>query len=137
MGVVYRAHDTRLDRDVALKFMVHARPEHASRLRGEAKALAALNHPNILTTHDIGDAEGTPFLVLEWVGGGALSDRATQLPLPAREFLRIALPVAESLAAAHQHGIVHRDVKPANVLITADGHIKLGDFGLAKFRDHD
>ena len=83
MGVVYRARDTKLDRDVALKFMVHAgrvNHEHADRLRREARALAALNHPNILTIHDIGDADGMPFLVLEWVGGGALSDSSCAAP---------------------------------------------------------
>jgi pimeloyl-ACP methyl ester carboxylesterase len=140
MGVVYRAHDTELDRDVALKFMVHAHrfnSEHGNRFRREARALAALNHPNILTIHDIGDADGTPFLVLEWVGGGALSDTSVQLPLSTREFLRVALPVAEALAAAHDQGMVHRDVKPANVLVSVEGRIKLADFGLAKFRDLD
>jgi len=138
MGVVYRARDTKLDRDVALKFMVHAtgvNPEHADRLRREARALAALNHPNILTIHDIGDADGLPFLVLEWVGGGALSDTPLQRPLSTDEFLRIVLPVADALGTAHQQGIVHRDVKPANVLVCDDGRIKLADFGLAKFRD--
>ena len=140
MGVVYRAHDTKLDRDVALKFMMHALRldlEHGDRLRREARALAALNHPNILTIHDIGDADGVPFLVLEWVGGGALSDPSLQPPLSAPELLRVALPVAEALAAAHDHGIVHRDVKPANVLVSDEGRIKLADFGLAKFRDLD
>ena len=138
MGVVYRARDTKLDRDVALKFMVHAtrvNHEHANRLRREARALAALNHPNILIIHDIGDADGLPFLVLEWVGGGALSDSSVQRPLPIDEFLRIVLPVSEALGTAHAHGIVHRDVKPANVLVSEDGRIKLADFGLAKFRD--
>jgi serine/threonine protein kinase/alpha-beta hydrolase superfamily lysophospholipase len=140
MGVVYRAHDTKLGRDVALKFMVHAarvnvNPEHADRIRREARALAALNHPNILTIHDIDTAEGLPFLVLEWVGGGALSDRRLSGPLSPQAFLRIVLPVAEALGAAHRHGIVHRDVKPANVLMCDDGRIKLADFGLAKFRD--
>ena len=138
MGVVYRARDTKLDRDVALKFMVHAtgvNPEHADRLRREARALAALNHPNILTIHDIGDADGSPFLVLEWVGGGALNDTPLQRPLSTDEFLRIVLPVADALGTAHQQGIVHRDVKPANVLVCDDGRIKLADFGLAKFRD--
>ena len=138
MGVVYRARDTKLDRDVALKFLVHAarvNPEHADRLRREARALAALNHPNILTIHDIGEADGLPFLVLEWVGAGALSDTLLQRPLSTQEFLRIVLPVAEALGAAHSHGIVHRDVKPANVLVCDDGRVKLADFGLAKFRD--
>jgi len=140
MGVVYRAHDTKLYRDVALKFMMHARrfnSEHGDRLRREARALAALNHPNILTIHDIGDADGMLFLVLEWVGGGTLSDPSLQTPLSTREFLRVALPVAEALGAAHDHGIVHRDVKPANVLVSDEGRIKLADFGLAKFRDLD
>lgn len=138
MGVVYRARDTKLDRDVALKFMVHATgvdSEHADRLRREARALAALNHPNILTIHDIGEADGLPFLVLEWVGGGALNDASFQRPLSTREFLRIVLPVAEALGAAHSHGIVHRDVKPSNVLVCGDGRVKLADFGLAKFHD--
>jgi pimeloyl-ACP methyl ester carboxylesterase/tRNA A-37 threonylcarbamoyl transferase component Bud32 len=140
MGVVYRARDTKLDRDVALKFMVHAprvNSEHADRLRREARALAALNHPNILTIHDIDEADGLPFLVLEWVSGGALNAAPLQRPLSTGEFLRIVLPVADALGAAHQHGIVHRDVKPANVLVCDDGRVKLADFGLAKFRDLD
>lgn len=138
MGVVYRARDTKLDRDVALKFIVHAgrvNPEHADRLRREARALAALNHPSILTIHDIGDVDGLPFLVLEWVGGGALSESPLQRPLSPQEFFRIVLPVADALGAAHTQGIVHRDVKPANVLVSEDGRVKLADFGLAKFRD--
>ena len=138
MGVVYRARDTKLDRDVALKFMVHAsvvNSEHADRFRREARALAALNHPNILTIHDIGEADGLPFLVLEWVGGGALNNTRLQRPLSTDEFLRIVLPVADALGTAHQQGIVHRDVKPGNVLVCDDGRIKLADFGLAKFRE--
>ena len=138
MGVVYRAHDTKLARDVALKFMLHAsglKGEQGDRLRREARALAALNHPGILTIHDIQDADGIPFLVLEWVDGGALSDASWQRPLPTAEFLRVALPVADALGAAHDQGIVHRDVKPANVLVGEDGRVKLADFGLAKLRD--
>ncbi|HYN07362.1 MAG TPA: alpha/beta fold hydrolase [Vicinamibacterales bacterium] len=140
MGVVYRAHDTRLGRDVALKFMTHAprfNAEQGDRLRREARALAAVNHPNILTIHDIGEAEGTPFLVLEWVDGGALSHASWQRPLSIREFRQVALPVADALGAAHDHGIVHRDVKPGNVLVNEDGRIKLADFGLAKFQTPD
>ena len=138
MGVVYRAHDDRLGRDVALKFMTQAPrldTEHGERLRREARALAALNHPNILTIHDIGEADGLPFLVFEWVDGGALSDETWRRALSLDEFRQLALPVAEALAAAHEHGIVHRDIKPANVLLTRDGRVKLADFGLAKFSD--
>ena len=139
MGVVYRAHDTRLGRDVALKFMTHSRvnAELAGRLRREARALAAVNHPNILTIHDIGEAEGVPFLVLEWVDGRALSDPSWHRPFSIREFQQVALPMAEALGAAHDHGIVHRDVKPGNVLVSEEGRVKLADFGLAKFHDPD
>jgi serine/threonine protein kinase/alpha-beta hydrolase superfamily lysophospholipase len=139
MGVVYRARDTRLDRDVALKFMTQPRAGagHADRFRREARALAALNHPNILTIHDIGEAGGLPFLVLEWIDGGTLGDEDWRPPLALREFHRVALATADALAAAHEQGIVHRDVKPGNVLVTADGRIKLADFGLAKFYDPD
>jgi len=140
MGAVYRAHDTVLGRDVALKFVTEAQQpdlEHGDRLRREARALAALNHPNILTIHEIGDADGVPFLVLEWIVGHALSDPAFAGPMPVAEFARMALPIAEALGAAHAHGIVHRDVKPGNVLVSDDGRVKLADFGLARSHDAD
>ena len=142
MGEVYRARDTTLGRDVALKFMLHAAPLEAprlDRLQREARALAALNHPNILTIHEIGDAGGVPFLVLEWVGGGSLADQRDKGPRSMEQFLRVALPVADALGAAHDQGIVHRDVKPGNVLMTGDGRVKLADFGLATTFDpnHD
>jgi pimeloyl-ACP methyl ester carboxylesterase len=140
MGVVYRAHDTKLDREVALKFLTQlggSMSTHGDRLRREARSLAALNHPNIVTIHDIDDADGIPFLVLEWIPGLALSDPSIRTPLPAAECLRVGLAVAEALAAAHERGIVHRDVKPANVLISDEGRIKLVDFGLAKLREMD
>lgn len=140
MGVVYRAHDTILCRNVALKFMTHSAGFNVNdrdRLRREARALAALNHPNIVTIHEIGDADGTPFLVLEWVSGHALSDPSFERPVSAREFRRFGLPIAEALGAAHDHGIVHRDVKPANVLVSDDGRVKLADFGLARSHELD
>ncbi len=140
MGVVYRAHDTRLDRDVALKFLtqfLRSSPEISDRLWREARSLAALNHPNIVTIHDIADVDGVPFLVLEWIDGRALNDTSFPRPLPTGEFLRVACSVAEALGASHDRGIIHRDVKPANVLIANDGRVKLVDFGLSKFRDLD
>ena len=140
MGEVYRARDTKLGRDVAVKVMRHAlRLDSAlgGRLQREARALAALNHPNIVTIHEIGDADGVPFIVLEWVDGGSLADRLAARPLSVEEFLTVALPVADGLGAAHVRGIVHRDVKPGNVLITTDGRVKLADFGLATIADPD
>ena len=140
MGEVYRARDTRLGRDVAVKIMRDA-PRLDSplgdRLLREARALASLNHPNIVTIHEVGDADGVPYLILEWIDGGSLADRASTRPVSVDEFVEIALPVADALGAAHAHGIVHRDVKPGNVLITRDGRVKLADFGLATRVDPD
>jgi pimeloyl-ACP methyl ester carboxylesterase len=140
MGVVYRAYDTKLNRDVALKFVTHVgdhNPELNERLRREARSLAALNHPNIVAIHDIDEVDDVPFLVLEWISGRALNDSSFAGPLSAADFQRIALPIAEALGSAHDRGIIHRDVKPSNVLISNQGQTKVVDFGLAKFRDFD
>jgi serine/threonine protein kinase len=140
MGVVYRAHDTKLNRDVALKFVTHVgdhNPELNERLRREALSLAALNHPNIVAIHDIDEVDDVPFLVLEWISGRALNDPSFALPLSPADFQRIALPIAEALGSAHDQGIIHRDVKPSNVLVSNQGQTKVVDFGIAKFRDFD
>lgn len=138
MGVVLRARDTRLERDVALKFLTgvgEVDPVEAGRLRGEARALAALNHPNIVTLYDFDEQDGAPYLVLEWVEGVDLGRARIVRPWGVQEFARVALAVAEGLAAAHARGVVHGDLKPANILLGDDGAVKLADFGLAKLRD--
>jgi len=140
MGVVYRAHDVKLGRDVALKFVTQVGDydrELHERLRREARSLAALSHPNIVTIHDIDEVNNAPFLVLEWINGKPLNEALFSRPLSTGDFQRIALPVAEALGSAHDQGIVHRDLKPSNVLVSNEGHIKVVDFGLAKFRDFD
>jgi len=126
MGVVYKARDARLGRTVAIK-VVNA--EFTQRFEREAKAIAALNHPHICTLHDVGEHEGAPYLVMEYVEGKPLKG-----PLPASEALRYAIQVCEALAAAHKAGIVHRDLKPDNILLTTEGSVKVLDFGLAKLQ---
>ena len=140
MGEVYRAEDDRLGRSVALKFLNRAQSADsgfAARLRREARSLAALSHANIVTIFDIDEADGVPFLVLEWIGGATLDRSLAERPCSEETFLRIGIPVAEALAAAHAHDMVHRDLKPGNVLIASDGSVKLVDFGLAKLRGAD
>jgi TolB-like protein/Flp pilus assembly protein TadD/tRNA A-37 threonylcarbamoyl transferase component Bud32 len=135
MGVVWKAEDTKLNRHVALKILppeLTADAERRLRFQREAQAAAALSHPNIAVIHEVGEHEGTPFIVMEFLEGKSLRELIRQRPLPMREWLRLALPVAEGLAHAHKHGIVHRDLKPDNVMITAEGQVKLLDFGLAK-----
>jgi tRNA A-37 threonylcarbamoyl transferase component Bud32 len=155
MGVVYKARDTKLDRDVALKFLpaqFSADPEERKRFIHEAKAAAALNHPNIVTIHEIGDHEGQIFIAMEYVAGRTLKDivsvgtgRDLSLhdavplplaprPLPLAQVLDIATQLASGLAAAHAKGIVHRDLKPANIMLTEQGVAKIVDFGLAKLK---
>ena len=135
MGEVYRAHDTRLGRDVAIKVLPEALASDADRLRRfeqEARTIAALNHPNILGIHDIGVHDGAPFLVSEFLEGQTLQEKLVSGALPVRRAVEYGLGMAEGLAAAHEKGIVHRDLKPENVFVTRDGRIKVLDFGLAK-----
>jgi TolB-like protein/Tfp pilus assembly protein PilF len=138
MGAVYRARDARLDRPVALKFLparLAADAEHLRRFHTEARAVSALNHPHILVVHDVGDADGRPFLVTEYVEGRTLRARLSEGPLAPRDALAIATQMASALAAAHARGIVHRDVKPENVMIRPDGYVKVLDFGIAKLAE--
>ncbi len=136
MGEVYGAHDTRLGRDVAIKVLPAAFPDDSERLRRfelEARAIAALDHPNILVIHDIGTHEGAPYLVTELLEGETLRESLTCGPLPLRKALDIAVQIAHGLAAAHEKGIIHRDLKPANVFVGKEGgHVKILDFGIAK-----
>jgi Tol biopolymer transport system component len=135
MGEVYRARDTRLGRDVAIKVLPEALAHDADRLRRfeqEARTIAALNHPNILGIHDIGAHDGAPFLVSEFLEGQTLREKLVSGPMPVRRAIEYALGIAQGLAAAHEKGIVHRDLKPENVFATRDGRIKVLDFGLAK-----
>lgn len=134
MAEVYRAHDTRLDRDVAIKVL----PEHLTkdsaalaRFESEVKAVAALSHPNILVLHDFGSQDGITWAVTELLGGETLRARIDDGALPWRKAAEIGAAVAEGLASAHARGITHRDIKPANIFLTSDGRVKILDFGLA------
>jgi eukaryotic-like serine/threonine-protein kinase len=135
MGEVYRAHDDKLGRDVALKLLpreLSDDPDHRARLLREARAAAALNHPNICTIHDVGEADGLTYIAMEVIEGQPLSARLAERALPVDEILRIGVQLAEAVAHAHDRGIVHRDLKSANVMVTPTGHAKVLDFGLAK-----
>src|SRR5436190_5511738 len=139
MGEVYKAQDTRLNRTVAIKVLpqeISAKPEAKARLEREAQVIAALNHPHICTLYDVGEQDGTNFLVMELLEGETLAQRLERGPLPIDQELRFAIEIADALDKAHRHGIVHRDLKPSNVMITKSG-VKLLDFGLAKLRRAD
>jgi tetratricopeptide (TPR) repeat protein len=135
MGEVFRARDVRLGREVAIKILRRDHtgdPDRLRRFLTEAKAVSGLNHPNILTLHEIGEHEGAPYIVTELVSGQTLRQRLAGGPLPIDESLDIGIQIAEGLARAHETGIIHRDVKPENVMLTADSRVKILDFGLAK-----
>jgi Serine/threonine protein kinase len=135
MGEVYRARDTRLGRDVAIKVLPSQFSADADRLRRfekEARSVSALNHPNILTIHDIGTHEGSPFIVSELLEGETLRERMGGAALPVRKAMDYGSQIARGLAAAHEKGILHRDLKPENLFVTRDGRVKILDFGLAK-----
>ena len=134
MGEVYRARDTRLDRDVALKILperVAGHPEALSRFEREAKAVAALSHANILAIHDYGRDGDVTYVVMELLDGESLRAALANGALPARKAVDYAVQVAHGIAAAHEKGIVHRDLKPDNLFVTRDGRVKVLDFGLA------
>ena len=135
MGEVYRARDPRLGREVAIKVLPSGSAPDSERLRRfeqEARATAALNHPNILAVFDIGSQDNSPYIVSELLDGETLRERLNSGALPVRKAVEYALQISRGLAAAHDHGIFHRDLKPENIFITRDGHVKILDFGLAK-----
>jgi serine/threonine protein kinase len=140
MGEVYRARDTRLGREVAVKVLPDAfsvDPERLQRFEQEARAASALSHPNICVVYDIGAAGATHYIVSELLEGGTLRERLAGGALPVRKAIEYAVQIAHGMAAAHEKSIVHRDLKPDNIFVTADGQVKILDFGLAKLVETD
>src|SRR5437763_2269286 len=138
MGEVYLAHDAQLDRPVALKLLPSDVTQDADRLRRfqqEARATSALNHPNILTIYEIGEADGTYFIATEFIDGTTLRDQMARERMKIDEILDVSIQVASALAAAHEAGIIHRDIKPENIMLRRDGYVKVLDFGLAKLTE--
>src|SRR6516162_2024451 len=138
MGEVYRARDTRLDRSAALKVLpalLSSDPARKQRFEREARAIAALQHPNICTLHDVGQQQGIDYLVMEYLEGETLAERLTKGPLPPEQFLRFGVETTDALDIAHRRGIVHRDLKPGNIFLTTHGECKVLDFGLAKLEE--
>jgi serine/threonine protein kinase len=139
MGEVYRAHDTALGREVAIKVLPHlfvTEPNRIARLKREARVLASLSHAHIGAIYGLEDVDGLPALVLELVEGLTLAERLTRGPLPMAETLTIARQLADALEAAHERGVVHCDLKPANIMITPAGAVRVLDFGLASVAAH-
>ncbi|HYN07754.1 MAG TPA: serine/threonine-protein kinase, partial [Vicinamibacterales bacterium] len=135
MGEVYLAEDTRLGREVALKTLpplAASNAEFRERLEREAKAIAALNHPNIVTIHSVEDCGGVRFITMELVRGKSLAELIPAAGWPLNRVLDVAVPLADAVASAHQRGITHRDLKPGNVMVCEDGRVKVLDFGLAR-----
>ena len=135
MGEVYRAHDPRLQRDVAIKIIAPHRtgdPDAVARMIRESRVVASLEHPNIVTIHDVGEDNGRFFVVTELIEGETLSERLRRGPMPPREAIECAIAITSAMAAAHSRGVVHRDLKPENVMLTAAGTVKVLDFGVAK-----
>jgi len=139
MGEVYLAQDTKLDRKVALKVLpgdIASDEERLLRFEREARAVSALNHPNIITIHEIGESDGAHFIATELIDGTTLDDRLANHSLTLSEMLAIAAQIARAIQAAHEAGIVHRDIKPGNVMLRRDGYVKVLDFGIAKLTEY-
>ncbi len=137
MGVVYEAQDTKLGRRVALKVLppeLAGEPERLARLRRESRAVASINHPNIVTIYSVDELDGHVFLSLEKVEGATLERHVPRGGLDLEEFFEVAVPLADAVSAAHEQGVIHRDLKPSNVMLTPQGRVKVLDFGLAKLR---
>ncbi len=140
MGEVYRAKDTRLDREVAIKTLSLDRgsqPEALSRFEQEARSACALNHPNIVTIYELGHVNGTRYIAMELVDGETVRELLASGPIPFRKSVAIAAQIADALAKAHEIGIIHRDLKPENLMVSGDGTAKVLDFGLAKLLKPD
>jgi len=136
MGEVYKARDTRLDRIVAIKVLpphLADRSDLRERFEREARTISSLNHPHICTLFDIGQQDGTDYLVMEYLEGETLAQRLVKGPLPLEQVLRFAIEISDALDKAHRNGVTHRDLKPGNIMLTKTG-TKLLDFGLAKLK---
>ena len=139
MGVVYKSQDTKLNRPAAIKVLSNelADPAARRRFQMEAQTASSLNHPHILTVYDVGEHEGRQYLITEFIDGGTLKEWAGREKRTWRQVVELLTGVADGLAAAHAAGILHRDIKPDNILITTSGYAKLADFGLAKLTESD